>query len=292
MLIKQIVEKLSLENYPVGFGGCRNEEKNFECCEYDITIFDEKNENDSIHEVDGDLVKLHHGSLNETRPEVTIHYENMQILYDESWDLKIFLSKIKERKKQIFNSYFKKCLVDAAICITKVKEGIKNEDLFTSSWIKCAVYFIADAISIANSTQPSPAHLLEDFRNFKKNRINEKFSVVNDCLGIERATPSLLSRMTKSTIGFSDMVEKNHHSKIIQKKSDYLIKNSLLSDCYFYLGYINRNNFIKIKYNLYKQPELIHILKIAFDIENDMTKLESQISMLHKTTNNLLTLHN
>ena len=58
---------------------------------------------------------------------------------------------------------------------------------------------------------------------------------------------TLLERMLKSTIGFSDLVEKNNHSKIIQKKYDFFIKNSMLSDCYFYLGYVNKENFIKIK---------------------------------------------
>ena len=34
--------------------------------------------------------------------------------------------------------------------------------------------------------------------------------------------------MCKSTIGFSDMVEGNDHSKIIQAKNDYFLKNSLV----------------------------------------------------------------
>jgi hypothetical protein len=65
-----------------------------------------------------------------------------------------------------------------------------------------------------------------------------------------------------------------------------------MSDCYFYLGYINRNNFIKIKDTLHRKPELIHVLKVAFDVENDMTKLEFQTSLLHKTANDLLSILN
>jgi hypothetical protein len=124
----------------------------------------------------------------------------------------------------------------------------------------------------------------------EKNNINEKFVKVNECIGIERATLSQLLRMCKSTMGFSDMVENNGHSKIIQKKYDYLVKNSLMSDCYFYLGYINRNNFIKIKDTLLRKPELIHILKVAFDVENDMGRLDQQADTLHKTSNDLLLL--
>jgi len=68
-----------------------------------------------------------------------------------------------------------------------------------------------------------------------------------------------------------------------------MINNSLFSDCYFYLGYINRNNFIKIQ-DLHRKPELIHILKTGFDLESDITKIESETNKLHQATNSLLSL--
>ena len=86
------------------------------------------------------------------------------------------------------------------------------------------------------------------------------------------------------------MVEANTHSKIIQAKHDYLVKNGLLADCYFYLDYINRNNMIKIKDALQQKPELIHVLKVGFDIENDASKVEQQANLLQKTANELLSL--
>src|SRR3972149_6861131 len=186
MNIKKLLEKLSPTDFPAVLGGCRNDEKSVDCCEYDITVFDDKNENDSIIDFDNETVRIHHGSLKETNPDVLIQYSNMQIIWDEKWELRIFLSQISAKREKFFNA----------------------------------------------------------------------------------------------------------HSKIIQKKHDYFVKNSLISDCYFYLGYINRNNFIKIKDTLHRKPELIHVLKVAFDVENDMTKLELQTSLLHKTTNDLLSILN
>jgi len=90
-------------------------------------------------------------------------------------------------------------------------------------------------------------------------------------------------------MGFSDLIEDNSHSKIISQKYCYMIENSLFSDCYFYLGYINRNNFKKIQ-DLHRKPELIHILKTGFDLESDTTKIESEASKFHKATNYLLSL--
>jgi hypothetical protein len=289
---QKFLEKFSLTQFPIALGGCRNDGNSYDSCEYDITIFDDTDENDSIMDFGNEIVRLHHGSMKETRPEILTQYNNLQILWDEKWELKIFLSQILEKKEKIFNAYTKSCLVETAVCATKTKECIKNSDPFASSWVKCAAYYLADAITLTNKIRPSPTHMLEHVREFRKNKVNENFSIVNESIGIERATPSSLTRMCKSTMGFSDMVEKNDHSKIIQRKHDYLVKNSLISDCYFYLGYINRNNFMKIKDSLHRTPELIHILKVAFDVENDMTRLEQQAIHLHQTSNDLLSILN
>ena len=289
MNLKNLCEKLSLSHFPVGFGGCRNDGTNFQCCEYNITVFDDKQEEPSIHEIDGNVIKLHHGSLSEINVDVLKQYEDMKVLIDEQWRLQMFLTKIKTKSKQISNSYVQNCLVDAGVYATKAKELVKSLDPLAHVWIKCAAYFIADAIFLINSKRPSPTHMLETIRGFEKNKINQNFSAVNQCLGIERASTSLLSRMVKSTIGFSDMVEKNNHSKIIQQKYDYLIQNSLLSDCYFYLGYINRNNIIKIKDTLHRNLEYSHLLKVALDTESDPLVIERHAILLLKTTNDLLT---
>ncbi len=292
MDVKNFLEGQSLNKFPSGLGGCRNENQNYDCCEYNITIFDNKKEGETILEYENEFVKIHHGSLSEANSNILIQYHNMQIILDEQWELRMLLSKINEKKQEIFQDYAKSCLIDALFCASKTKDGLESTDPFASSWVKCGAYFLADAISGFNFQRPSPAHMLEHIRSLEKNKINQCFSVVNDCIGIERATPSLLSRMCKSTIGFSDMIEANNHSKIIQKKHDYLVKNGLLADCYFYLDYINRNNMIKIKDTLQQKPELIHILKVGFDIENDASKVEQQANLLQKTANELISVFN
>lgn len=290
MDVKNFLEVNSLNNFPSGLGGCKGENQSYDCCEYNITIFDNKKEAETILEHENEFVKIHHGSLSETNSNVLIQYHNMQIIFDEQWDLRMLQSKITKKKQEIFKDYAKNCLIDVLFCASKTKDGLENDDPFASSWVKCGAYFLADAISGFNFHRPSPTHMLENIRSLEKNKINQSFSAVNDCIGIERATPSLLSRMCKSTIGFSDMVEANGHSKIIQRKHDYLVKNGLLADCYFYFDYINRNNMIKIKDTLQQKPELIHVLKVGFDIENDSSKVEQQASLLQKTANELLAL--
>jgi len=86
----------------------------------------------------------------------------------------------------------------------------------------------------------------------------------------------------------SDLIEKNNHSELIQQKYDFFLKNSMLSDCYFYLGYVNKENFVKIKDSLNKEQDLIHILKIAFDIEVDSNLLQQQAEVIQTTCNTVL----
>jgi len=285
---KKILEKLSIENCPVGMGGCKNQGPSYDCCEYDITVFDGKKQKESFIEFDGSFYHIYHGTLQETSPDILLQYDGMAILLDEQWELRMLLSKIKEKKEQIFNAYIKSCLVEAGVCVAKAKNGL-NTDPYSSSWLKCAAYFLADAVSVLNFHRPSPLHMLKILRELDRNKINELISPITESIGIERATPSLLSRMLKSTKGFSDLVEDNFHSKMISQKYRYMIDNSLFSDCYFYLGYINRNNFIKIP-DLHRKPELIHMLKTGFDLESDTTKIESEANKLHQATNSLLSL--
>jgi hypothetical protein len=94
MDVHQIPKQLSISDFPVGFGGCRNNGTNFDCCEYNITIFDEKS-GESIHEFSDQFVKLHHCSISESNVGVLKQIENLTILNDDQWQLRMFLDKIR-----------------------------------------------------------------------------------------------------------------------------------------------------------------------------------------------------
>ncbi|MGI0004053.1 MAG: hypothetical protein ACREAX_02020 [Candidatus Nitrosotenuis sp.] len=286
MEIKHIVEKLSLSEYPAGLGGCKAHKATLECCEYNVTVFDAKKEKDEIKKIGDVLVRVHHASLDESNTDLLQRYENMEILSDPQWTLGTFLSKIREKGDKLRSSSIKGCLVDAAYFATKAKQG--STDPFAPAWLKCAAYLVCDALVLINSKMRSPTHILEFIRKFEKNKTNESFLAVSQVLGLEHATPSLLERMLKSTIGFSGMIEGNDHSMIIQKKYEYLVANSLLSDCYFYLGYVAKNNLVSIRDSAHKRPELMHVLKVALDIEGDQTKTQQQAALLHGMANDLL----
>ena len=288
MDIKKFIENHELSDFPIGLGGCMISDLHFDSCDYDVIIFDEKPEQEKIVQFDNALVMIHHASLSEIRSNKLLQYDKLQIIRDESWDLQMLLSKIREKHAFLFSDFAKNCLIESLFCCQKTKESIQNSNVFAPCWQKCATYYLADAISSINHQRSSPSHMLDVFRKLEKSPINEHISIVTQTVGIERATLTLLERMLKSTIGFSDLIEKNNHSKIIQQKYNFFVKNSMLSDCYFYLGYVNKENFIKIKDTLNREPDLIHILKVAFDVEADTNLLQQQSDLVQKSCNDIL----
>ncbi|MDA8720567.1 hypothetical protein N9M35_01930 [Nitrosopumilus sp.] len=288
MDFKKFIQNQGLSNFPIGLGGCRNLDNFFDSCDYDLMIFDEHSSNDEIVSFENNMITIHHASLSETNTKKLLQYDKLNVLQDDSWNLKIFLSKISEKRNSLFSDFAKNSLIESIFCCQKTKDAVLSGDVFAACWQKCASYYLADAISSLNKNPSSPSHMIDSLRKFEKTSINNHISNVLQTIGIERATPTLLERMLKSSIGFSDLIENNNHSELIQKKYDYFLNNSMLSDCYFYLGYINKENFIHIKDELNRRSDLIHLLKIAFDIESDSNLLLQQAETIQTSCNDLL----
>ena len=286
----EILKIIGPSTFPIAIGGSDSDNFDTDCEIYNLVIFDGKNTSDKIITHGSNVLKISHGDLSENNSEYLIHYENLQIIQDEQWELKMLISKIHEKKNILFSVSAKNTLVESQLALSKAKNSLAKDDPFASCWIKCGVISLIDSILFQNQILPNPVQALSSMRNLKQKNINQFTDKVISETGIERATPSLLSRMLKSTCGFSDMVEKNQNSVIIEKKANYLIKNSLLSDCYLYLNYQNRNIFYKIKNSLSTNSDKIHVLKTAFDLINTPSELLSSIDSMNDITNALLTL--
>ncbi|MFB1006034.1 MAG: hypothetical protein QMC57_00065 [Nitrosopumilus sp.] len=288
MDLKKFIEAQGLTDFPIGLGGCRTAGCFFDSCDYDLMVFDENSSDKQIIAFDNNLITIHHSSLSETNTKKLLQYDGLDVIQDDSWNLKILLSTISEKRDSLFSDSAKNSLIESLFCCQKTKDAIQTNDIFAACWQKCASYYLADSLSSFNHSPSSPSHTLNSLRKFKKSSINNHISGILETIGIERATPTLLERMLKSTIGFSDLVEKNNHSQLIQQKYNYFLKNSMLSDCYFYLVYVNKENFIKIKDNLNREQDLIHILKIAFDIEADSNILQQYVETIQTSCNDIL----
>ena len=287
----EIIKIIGPINFPIALGGYNSDNFDIDCEIYNFIIFDGKSLPDEIIISGSKTIKISHGNLSETNFEYLIHYENLQIIQDEQWELKMLLSKIQEKRNTFFSASAKNALVESQLALSKAKNALEHNDPFVSCWIKSGVISLIDSILFQNKIMPNPVHALSSIRNLTQKNTNQFVDKIISETGIERATPSLLSRMLKSTCGFSDMIEKNQNSIIIEKKANYLIQNSLLSDCYLYLNYQNKNNFYKIKNSLDKNSDKMHVLKIAFDLTHTPSELISSIDSSYNVTSVLWSLN-
>jgi len=285
---EEILQIVGQENFPIGIGGYDSDKFDEDCEIYNLLVYDGKATSDEIIKHKSKIFKISHENLSESKSENLIHFSNIQIIRDEQWDLKMLLSKIQEKKTSLFLDSTKKALVESQLALSKAKQALEQDDPFASCWIKCAALFLIDSVLLQNQILPIPANALSSMRNLKEKNTNQFADKIILETGTERATSSLLSRMIKSSIGFSDMIENNQNSIIIEKKGNYLIQNSLFSDCYLYLSYQNRKNFYKIKDSLNKNSDKIHVLKTAFDLTN-ISELSVSIDSISSITNALLT---
>ena len=51
---------------------------------------------------------------------------------------------------------------------------------------------------------------------------------------------------------------------------------------------MNRNNVLKVKNKIHKNPEFIHVLKVGLDMESDPMVIDSQAVSLLQSTNEIL----
>ena len=288
MNLDEIIKIIGQNNSPIALGGYDADDFDIDCNIHNLVLFDGKNISDEIITHESKTLKISHGTLSETNPESLIHYQNLEIIQDPEWELKMFVSKIKEKKDVLFLSSSKNALVESQLSLSKAKNALEHDDPFVSCWIKCAITSLIDSILLQNNILPYTAQALSLMRNLKQKNTNQFVDKIIAESGIERATSSLLSRMLKSSSGFSDMIENNQNSSIIEKKANYLIQNSLFADCYLYLIYQNRNNFYKIKDSLDKNSDKIHVLKTAFDLTITSSELSGTIDSLSDISKSLL----
>ena len=90
----------------------------------------------------------------------------MQIIQDDSWDLRMLLSKIKEKRFNLYKDHAKNSLLESIFCCQKATQGIKDLSVFAQCWQKSASFFLADGIMALNQIRPSPTHMLEVMRKF------------------------------------------------------------------------------------------------------------------------------
>lgn len=263
------------------------------------------------------LVITRHASLSESDSGRLLQYDAMRVLHDPSWDLRMMLQRIEKRRGALYRDLARNSLLQSMFCCQRAQspdggigdrgdvlgvadargqhDGSGSPGMFAPCWQKCASLYLADAICALNCKRPSPSHMLEVVRGLPKSPVNAHLSVVSDTMGIERATPTLLGRMASSTAGFADHECVASGAKgglgssaVISNKHDYFISESMMTDCYFYLCYVNKENMSRVSSTLHGNPGLFHILRVALDVERDDSLLQKNAAAIQESCRMLL----
>lgn len=285
---KWLSDKLNYDA-PLVLGGCRCTKTSFECCEYNVVVFDSKRTQDETV-IDGRTVLVHHDSIDTPSSGIFTHIPQMHVISDESWSIAPKISAIIKKRDEIFRHATKSALVDAKILTHTAKKMLDDAPTSAPFWTKSAAYRLADAILHYNMIEPCGSHIMAQLRALPHSTPNAALSTVYECLGVERATPSLLERMTKSLVGFLNLGDAGKlASKAIADKVHHLESSLLYADSYYYIGH----TACAALYSQYRHTFVIpdtelYVLKIALDPDRNAQHTLTHIRLLERTITELM----
>lgn len=258
------------EKFPIALTGCRVTNYALDCCEYDFIILSD----DNIHEllyVDDTYAEMHAIQPKPDLYQISPLLQNMQIISDPSWALATLKQDIEIVMPKALLLYAKNKTVDALFYANKAREVTKDNVQLSSLFLKCAAYYYLEAVIARNGARPLPTHMLAQLRSIPENIESEGITVASTCLGLERANRSSVSRCVEATIGLNESIAKNHTTKIVSRKAQFLLQSGMYADCYFYLGYIARNAAVRIVSDPKALKNYMFMMNIALDLTTDQS---------------------
>jgi hypothetical protein len=226
--------------YPSGLIGCHaaSGQKPYGCCEYDIAIFCEN------RKVNLDRVI--------TLSNITIEFIQFPLLLDERHciDLKdmmvlkdhdcfllsSLLAKLREKKyNQLLKLHGKRQIIESLFLFDEITKNLSKLPLLSSFWLKISAYHFIKGILAICGIKSSPVHELEQVRSLQERgpEITSGLNSALDCIGIERAGRSAISRSLKVIRS----LDKSEVSKVIWlTKSQWLLSQGRVADTYYYIG--------------------------------------------------------
>lgn len=223
--IKRVISDLG--SHPIALAGCHANNAGYSTCIHDIVIFDEDiTVPSTVHACDDLAVIVHHGSINESRSTILAGYSTMSIIQDDTMVLAPLIQNTKARIAEIFCDCARISLTNSMVCTARAQNA--NTPTMEICWQKCANMYLCDAV-LAMNHHVSSTHALEHLRHVKD--YSETVARISGMWGTERASTTLLNRMGKAVTG----IHQQQAAEIIQYKTDILLQEQRLADCYHYL---------------------------------------------------------
>jgi hypothetical protein len=275
--------------YPVGIIGCRatNPEMSHDCCEYDIAIFNRKSDGNRFFQLgDHGLEFISQKKISTTN---ILDLYNMIIIQDDDG---LFLSSLSINKLHSVQDYLKvlrgfgkKSIINSLFYHEKITKSIQKNSVLAGMWLKIAAYDFLEGILALSEIKPMPIHELNQIRTIstKRQDMADGIKIALECIGLERATRSTISR---SIEGICELNSMEYDKELIRIKVNHLLRKGMVSDCYYYLG--------KMGYRCLTDKDdrflstYIKLIQISMDLTKDMQQLERLQSNLVNTSRIIL----
>ena len=250
--------------------GCRADDTNtrisYDCCEYDIAVLGENDIGlgNKIMQVGNDTMefldfpKYDHGEISLLKM-VKLNNKSSNLLVSKDKN-----STPKSDIKRIFIAAGKRRAVDSLFNVSKISPT--KAELNSALNLKIAAYNLIEGILLTSEIRPMPIHELNQLRQLEvhKDFINEAIQNCIECLGIERATRTIINRSYKA---LKEILKERYDIGLLQSKIEYLVQHGLIADCYYYIGKLVCNHLEKKDYAF--QLNYHKLNSLALDLTND-----------------------
>jgi hypothetical protein len=269
-------------NSEMALVGCRADapDVSYDCCEYDIAIF---GENELIPQ--NKIVKIENDTLEfqgfPKQSNDILLYKMIRVI---TGDLLISPPRHSETDiKRSFKAAGKRRIVDALFNVSK--NSINKAELNSPLNLKIAAYGLLEGILLMSEVRPMPIHELNQLRQLevKKDIINEAIQTCIECLGVERATRTILNRSFRA---LKEILKERYDVELLSSKIEFLLNHKLLADCYYYIGRLVSSH-LEQKDNS-PQMNYYKLNSIALDLTSDYENIKKMSALVKRNCKSLL----
>jgi len=186
---------------------------------------------------------------------------------------------------KILKALGKKSIINSLFSQEKITKNIEKNSVLAGMWLKIAAYDFLHGILAVSGIKPMPIHELNQIRRvtIERQDMAEGVNIALECIGLERATRSTISR---SLEGICELNSMKYDKELIRIKVNHLLKKGMVADCYYYLGKMAHRCLIdRCDQFLSTYMKLI---QISMDLTNDMQQLERLQSNLVNISKSIL----
>jgi hypothetical protein len=269
--------------------GCRADDTNirisYDCCEYDIAILGQNdmglgNKIMQVGNYTMEFLDFPKYDNNE------ISLLNMVKLKNKTSNLLVSQDKHSTSKtdyRRIFFAAGKRRAIDSLFNVSKTSSS--KVELSSALNLKIAAYDLIEGILLTSEIRPMPIHELNQIRELEvhKDFIKEAIQLCIECLGIERATRTIINRSYEA---LKEILKERYDIGLLQSKIEFLVRHGLIADCYYYIGKLVCNHLEKKDYAY--QLNYHKLNSLALDLTSDYENINKRSKLIKTYCKNLL----